>query len=537
MATIDNSIVMQDRASNVIDRVIRRMQAFSASATNSTSKLASVSSAFTDSTMKSVAFGTIAGNVAATLVEKLSQLPGAIIEIGDTFLGTQARMSMFVKSGEEIPQMMDGIYFAAQRARTGYKDMQDSVSKIGVVAKDVFGSNSEIIKFTETLSKSFAMTGATPAMISGSMLQITQALGSGKLQGDEFRSIAEGAPLVLDALSKYMNVARGDLKQLGADGEITASILKNAVLSYSNVIEDKFMNMPIRFSQAWTMFTNKLMYVTTPAFTAFANIASSAMQIVNNNLVEIIALLGYIALVSIFNNVNAIWGLIRTTGIWLAQIATASVLWIATHLPIVIAAAAVMGLLALMVKVPEVAGFIVGSAYVIKDAFVNAFNSIMNTFKFLMNGVISGINLIRKHNKQAPLEFFQMEELRDPTTSFQIGREKGIQLAQEAKQTLDKLGQNITDLTSPTTPQTTTIDGGVLDKVKDGGNVKIYEEDLKLLKDIALQEFNIRYKQVTPTVQVSFGDVRETVDVDQVIKRVNDGILELYENDLGGVVS
>ena len=130
--------------------------------------------------------------------------------------------------------------------------------------KDAFTSNDELIAFTELVQKSFKLGGASSSEQSSALLQLTQAMAAGRLQGDEFRSIMENAPMIADAIAKYMGKPKGELKELAAEGAITADIIKNAVFDSAKNINDMFDDMPRTFGDAWNEIKNGALQAFTP---------------------------------------------------------------------------------------------------------------------------------------------------------------------------------------------------------------------------------------------------------------------------------
>lgn len=174
----------------------------------------------------------------------------------DTYTNTGARLSMITSSPEEQTALKGDIFAAARRSRGDYTDMANAVAKMKMLAGDTFGTNQEAVGFTELLNKSLKVSGAGQAEQNSAFLQLTQAMAAGKLQGDEFRSVMENAPMVANAISQYMGVSKGELKELSSDGVITADIIKNAMFQAADDINGKFDSMPRTFADVWTGIKN-----------------------------------------------------------------------------------------------------------------------------------------------------------------------------------------------------------------------------------------------------------------------------------------
>ncbi|MEK3722314.1 tape measure protein [Paenibacillus sp. FSL H8-0034] len=179
------------------------------------------------------------------------------MEISDEYVSTQARLDLIKDSTHTVGQMQTEIFQAAKRARGSYEVMANSVGKMGLLAGEAFGNNKELIAFTELMQKSFKISGASTMEQQSGMYQLTQAMASGKLQGDEFRSIMENAPMLADAIAKFTGKSKGQLKEMSAAGTITADIIKGALFKASDDINAKFATMPRTFGDMAVGLKNK----------------------------------------------------------------------------------------------------------------------------------------------------------------------------------------------------------------------------------------------------------------------------------------
>ena len=178
------------------------------------------------------------------------------MDLADTYTNTNARLGMITNSLAEQRSLQNDIFAAANRARGSYTEMASAASKMRMLAGDSFGSNQEAVAFTELLTKSLKVSGAGTAEQNSAFLQISQAMAAGRLQGDEFRSVMENAPMVADAIAQYMGKSKGELKELSSQGLITADIVKNAMFQAAGDIEDRFSSMPMTFADVWQRIKN-----------------------------------------------------------------------------------------------------------------------------------------------------------------------------------------------------------------------------------------------------------------------------------------
>lgn len=198
-----------------------------------------------------------------------------VIDLSDTLTSTTARLSMMKAESENVAEVSDKIFRSAQRARGEYQSTADAVAKLGTMAGDAFNGTDEIIGFVEQLNKQFTIAGTESTGVQAAMLQLTQAMGSGVLRGEEFNSILEQAPNIIQTIADYMGVPKGQLKEMAGEGKITADIVKNAMFAAAEETNRKFENMPKTMAQTWTSFKNK-------ALKAFEPVLAKINELVNN---------------------------------------------------------------------------------------------------------------------------------------------------------------------------------------------------------------------------------------------------------------
>lgn len=228
------------------------------------------SSAFAQFTMANLAAGAI-----QKVVSLIAQAPGYLAGLSDEYSGIMARINLVTGSQEEAAALNDRIYSAAQRARGGYAEMADAVSKISLTAKEAFPDPQEVVPFMENVQKLFKIGGTDAVRQKDALLQLTQALGSGRLQGDEFRSIAEAAPMIEQVVAQYMGVSQGALKELSSKGEITAEVIKNAILGATGEINTKFDSIPKKWEDISQYIRNVSFRAFTPVFEQMRELANA----------------------------------------------------------------------------------------------------------------------------------------------------------------------------------------------------------------------------------------------------------------------
>ena len=188
------------------------------------------------------------------------------VETADEMSQITAKLNMINDGSRTTLELQDAIYESAQRARGSYMDTANLVARIGMNAADAFGSNNEMILFAENLNKSFKIAGASAQEQASVILQMSQALAGGLLRGQEYTAISQGAPGVVQAIADYMGVSKGALKDLAADGKVSAEVVKYALLSATDSINDQFKSIPQTFGDVMTKAKNQIVYNLGSAF-------------------------------------------------------------------------------------------------------------------------------------------------------------------------------------------------------------------------------------------------------------------------------
>ena len=209
-------------------------------------------------------------NKLLSLVRKIGLAVGGfktikfILNTADELTQTSARLNMMNDGLQSTKELQDMIYQSAQRSRASYSTTADIVAKLGQRAGDAFSSNEETIAFAENLNKSFVIAGASQQEMESASLQLTQALGSGVLRGEELNAVFESAPNVIRTIADYLGVGIGQIREMASEGEITANIVKNAMLSATDSINQQFEQMPMTWSQVWTTMKNRALLAFEP---------------------------------------------------------------------------------------------------------------------------------------------------------------------------------------------------------------------------------------------------------------------------------
>lgn len=242
------------------------------------------------------------------------------LDLSDTLTSTTARLNLMNDGLQSTQDLQNMIYLSAERSRGAYQATADAVSKLGLMAGDAFGSSEEIVAFMEQVNKQFTIAGTETAGIEAAMLQLTQAMGSGVLRGEEYNSILEQAPNIIQAIADYMDVPKGQLKDMAAEGQITADIVKAAMFAAADETNAKFESMPMTFSQIWTSFQNTALMAFQPVLNRMNEIANSdAFQNFVNNAITGLSTVAGIAL-EIFDLLVGVASAVADNWSWLSPI-------------------------------------------------------------------------------------------------------------------------------------------------------------------------------------------------------------------------
>lgn len=187
-----------------------------------------------------------------------------VLGISDQLTSTNARLNLIVDDGGSVADLEKKIMASAQRSRASYLSTAKAVSQMGLMAGDAFANNNELIAFTETLNKQFVIAGANAVGAEAATLQLTQAMASGVLRGEELNSVFEQAPNVIQSIADYLDVPIGQIRTMASEGQITADIVKNAMFAAADDINAKFESMPMTWGQVFTQAGNIALQVLQP---------------------------------------------------------------------------------------------------------------------------------------------------------------------------------------------------------------------------------------------------------------------------------
>ena len=343
--------------------------------------------------------------VAIQALRQMANLMSGLIKSGDDYIQTMARLKTIEDGSKTGQELQDSIMAAAQRSRTGFGIMADSVAKLRSQAGEAFKSNDEAIAFAEQLNKLYKIGGASLEQQKAGTLQITQALASGVLRGDEFNSMMENAPLVAQKLARHLGVSVGQLRGMAKDGQLTGDILKSALLGSAVETNAEFAKMPMTFADMMTQVGNVATYAFQPLIQAWQEfINSTAGQNFMAGLETAMFAIGQIAM-WLFNLFVAGWDwvtehanfvitafeILATVGV-IAGLAVAAA-WAMANWQILLIIAIVIAIAAALsemgISFVDVAATIISMFVYIGETVYNVILFIINLFIFLGSLIIN----------------------------------------------------------------------------------------------------------------------------------------------------
>lgn len=238
------------------------------------------------------------------------QSVGKALNISDELVQTTSRLNMMNDGVQTTAELVNMVYAAAQDARGSFSQMADVVARFGNNAKDAFSSSEEVVAFTDLIQKQMTIAGASTQEAANAELQLSQALGSGVLRGDELNSIFEQAPNLIQNIADYLDVPIGKIREMAADGELSADVVKAAIFSAADDINSKFNEMPMTWGQIWQSMQNTALIAFQPVLQRLNDLANSeAFQTFIQGAIEAMATLANI-LLNIFELVGTVGGFI-----------------------------------------------------------------------------------------------------------------------------------------------------------------------------------------------------------------------------------
>ena len=311
-----------------------------------------------------------------------------IIDLADTMTTTRARIDLMNDGLQTTDELQSMIMASANRSRAAYQTTADAVSKMGIMAKDAFGNNAELIQFTELINKQFTIAGTSAAGVDAAMLQLTQAMSSGVLRGEELNSIFGQAPTIIQTIADYLGVPIGQIRAMAAEGQITSTIVKNAMLSSADEINAKFNAMPMTFAQVWTLAKN----IALEAFGPVIQAIGAGAQWIYENWSTIAPIFWGLAFAAI---AYAVALGIQTVATWIANGAAKAFFVTLLSNPLFWIALAVGVVIAALYKMIQAVGGVKNAWEICKAALVVAWTALKVAFFAVYNWIANLIDKLK----------------------------------------------------------------------------------------------------------------------------------------------
>ena len=275
------------------------------------------------------------------------QSVGKALDISDELTLTTSRLDMMNDCLQSTSELVNMVYAAAQDARGSFSQMADVVARFGNNAKDAFGSSEEVVAFADLIQKQMTIAGASTQEAANAELQLSQALGSGVLRGDELNSIFEQAPNLIQNIADYLDVPIGKIREMAADGELSADVVKASIFAAADDINSKFESMPMTWGQIWQSMQNTALIAFQPVLQRLNDLANSeAFQTFVQNAVEAMATLASI-LLNVFDLAVSIGTFIGDNWSIIAPIVYGIVAALTAYIAISTIVAAINGIMAM----------------------------------------------------------------------------------------------------------------------------------------------------------------------------------------------
>lgn len=494
----------------------------------------------------------------------------SLVNLSDNFSNTTARLKMIVDDGGSVEELQDKIFASAQASRASYMQTADVVAKLALRAGDAFTNNDETIKFAENLNKLFVIAGASQAETYSATLQLTQALGSGVLRGEELNAVFEAAPNVIQKIADYLDEPIGKIRTLASDGKITADIVKNAMLSATDEINAQFNDMPMTWSQVWTGICNNALVASQPLLSLISILARNWASIEPVVVTVAGAILGYAVALGI--QTTATWiangaaqtffsTLLKNPLTWIALLIGLIVYqiykWVQSVGGIKIAWAIACNSILTLWENLKIGFFTV--TYAIANDFTNLKAAVILTAQEMVNGLIEMLNkipevqidLVTQFGDKAVAEAervirernWELDNMKSLALIQQRNRQNEIDKMQRAVKNQEYTQNSVTNI--PAFSGFSDIGSDIGDKVGSIANntadiadeVATTNENMEYLRKMAERDVVMRY--VTPSINIDMSgmsnNIKNGMDIDGVIDHIVRKTSEAAEEMVEGV--
>lgn len=465
----------------------------------------------------------------------------SLVGLSDTMTQTTARLDMMNAKFKDTENLNQRIYESAQRSRGSYQATADMVAKLGNLAGDAFNSAQELVDFAEQLNKQITLSGASTQAADAAMLQLTQAMSSGTLRGEELNSILEQTPTIAQSIAEYMGVSVGTMREMASEGAITAEVVKNAMFDVAEETNAKFEEMPMTWGQVWASFQNTAIMAMQPILKAI-NVGANNMETVAPIVAGAAAALGiYAAATAVSTAVT--WLQVAANRALVASMLTNPIMWVAVAIGFVVSliyqwVQATGGLQIawltakdnILTAVEELQYGFTSFVYGVEDGFATMATNVVGFIQNMVNGAINAINFLIAQVNKIPGVSISAISSANFAADFALQRQaEAAERATKLNNLRFELNQNqaLRDLEirnalseSSTTSATSYDEIPTYDQMSDltdavsgiEKSVNMGNEDLKMLIDNAERRYvnNVNLTSQTPVINITGANTGNT---------------------------
>ena len=237
MATLDELVVRIKADASQLEREMKRVGMVTDRETKK------VSRGFTDLQKTISAFAIVAAG-------------RKVIQYGDAWTRVESKLRLVSGETGDLAKTTEQLFAIAQETRSGLDATATLYQRVALAADRLGKSQEEVLMFTEQLSKQMVVAGMASSESASAILQLTQAINKGTLNGDEFRTVMETMPLLLESIEKQTGKTRGEIIQMAQDGELTADLLIDSVNAMADVTDARFSEIPLTVDAALQKLEN-----------------------------------------------------------------------------------------------------------------------------------------------------------------------------------------------------------------------------------------------------------------------------------------
>lgn len=496
----------------------------------------------------------------------------SLIQMSDEMVNTTARLGLMNDGLQTVAELQDMIFESAQRARGPYQQTADAVAKLGLQAGKAFSSTEEIVAFSEQINKTFTIAGTSAQGVESVMLQLTQAMAAGALQGEELNAILDNAQPIVANIQRYLQEVMGidasNIKKLASEGILTADVIKNAMFYAAEDTNKAFESMPMTWGQIWTQTMNNLIKAMQPVL-SFVNLLANNWDKISPIIWGLVAAVGAYT-IALGLQTAATWVANGAAKAFFTTLLTNPFTWIALVIGVMVAALIRLwqtndqfaaGLMRVWNGILNFFGGIPAFFWQVVESAATAFEwmaqSVGGIFDTVINGIISGINKVLEIvNKVTGSSYeiaaeFSFEKVAKGMKEYaQIQKEiaygnAATKAAEREQKVLDMLASRAAKNEQTTGYGASTVGVNVpaianIGKVGEVGKIRdtvnIASEDLKLMRELSEQQWTQNNIALTPTIQFNGGQhIRNESDIDTIIARIDQKLQESIDSGSNGV--